>query len=463
MCNSWALMTNNLKDRGKFNLKTGSIAIMTMFLILPFMVLLPGLIWKSQQLFLIIMLLPIVVLSIKNIWIKTFFLYAFCWQLYLLWSNFAMPSAQTGQSLTETTFFIVAAVLYKFVSESKIEKETWFNIIRISVLIQMAIAISQYLGFNPVTAVMGLFVQARELMPGHFVGTLGNKDFLTAFIAISLPLFIGWKTIIFPLIIGWKRIGWIINKPFGLDYVYPWNLTVVIPLFMWWRKIPTRITNFIKFSDRTPWELSLNIPFLAICFILFFGPTPATLAALIGMAIYINRGWKFIALALLAGFAMCYYYIVIQGIHLVEFQRLPKQLSELWNTGTTFVQSTPDGDLGRFGMWLVALGKLVSSWVRFIFGFGPSADWGKVYPLHSEYMTVFFEFGLIGLTLLLGYIFTTARYLIKSKSVLLGSCFAIACLDITGTYNLHIAPIAFLIIIICGLIERERNAKLLNI
>jgi hypothetical protein len=312
--------------------------------------------------------------------------------------------------------FIAGVCVFKFVSESTVRKETWFTVIRIAVIAQAAIAISQYLGFNPVVLVMGLFIKARELMPGHFVGTLGNKDFLTAFIAIPLPLFIGWRT-----------LKWHIEKPFGMDGVYPW-------------------------------DLSFNIPVLAICFILFFGPTTASLAAIIGLAVYFNQGWRSLALGGLIALAMVYYYVVGQGVHLDEFQMLPRQLEEFIRTGavTQFINPSIPTDLGRFGMWLTALGRLLSSWKSFVFGFGPAAPWGMPYPLHNEYMTAFFEFGFLGLAMLLGYILTTARYLIKSKNLLLGSCFCIACLDMAGNYTLHIAPTAFLVIIICGLIERER-------
>ena len=107
-------------------------------------------------------------------------------------------------------------------------------------------------------------------------------------------------------------------------------------------------------------------------------------------------------------------------------------------------------------MWLTALGKLITSWPAMIFGFGPGAHWGKAYNLHNDYMSMWFSFGLVGLTMMIGYIYTTIRQLAKSKNMILLTSFIIICLDMTGNFPIHIATTAFLIIIICGLIERER-------
>ncbi len=390
-------------------------AIPAMFLLLPFTIIVPGLIWDSHRLFFIIMLLPMVAMMIKNVWIKSFFIYAFIWQLFILWTHFGnQPRIHPGSSLTIIASLISAAVIFKFVSESRMANEKWYDIIRIAVLIQIVIAILQFFMINLVLLFMQIFIKAQELMPGHFVGTLGNKDFLTAFIGIAAPLFVGWKS-----------IKWHIVKPFGVDGTYPWDIRI-------------------------------NIPLIAIAFILFFGPTPATLAVIFGMAIYVNRGWKPIGLALVVAVCMVYYYVGIQGIHLNEFEALPGQISEFIRTGAITARMTAPEDLGRFGMWFVALGKLLSSWKAFMFGYGPGAFWGMPYPLHNEYMTTFFEFGLIGLSLLFAYIYHTAKFLILTKNRILGTCFVIACIDIGANFALHIAPTGFLIVIICGLIERER-------
>src|SRR5208283_1462407 len=99
----------------------------------------------------------------------------------------------------------------------------------------------------------------------------------------------------------------------------------------------------------------------------------------------------------------------------------------------------------------------LTSWEKIIFGRGIGAFWGKIYPLHNEYIQVVFELGLIGLTLMLGYIITTLRYLWKSKNIILLASFAAACIDMGANYSMHIATTAFLICIIAGLIERKKN------
>ncbi|MFA6290187.1 MAG: hypothetical protein WC637_00320 [Victivallales bacterium] len=395
-----------------------------LFLILPFVILVPGMIWTSHHLFFILMVLPIIALSIKNLWVRSFLLYAFLYQITLLVFAIKYPLINAGSGLSVISSLIAAALVYKLVSESRIQSEKWFSIIRIAVILQVVISISQYLGFNPITFVMSNLISTKEGMPGDFVGTIGNRNYLMAFAAMSIPLFIGWKS-----------IHWKIEKPLGVDGCYPWNIRI---------------------------NISLIVIFIVLC----LAPSPATLAAVIGLAVYFNRGWKWIVISACIALAYVYGYVIFKGAHLTDFERLPDQLNQIWNTGKVLIpfngalypaEYIPNWyDIGRFSMWLTALSKLITSWSAMVFGFGPGAFWGKAYNLHSEYMAAWFYFGLIGLSVMIGYIYTTIRFLIKKKDMILLSAFVILCLDMGANHTLHIATTAFLAVIICGLIERER-------
>jgi hypothetical protein len=388
--------------------------IPALFLFLPFAIILPGLIWKSHRLFFILFGLIVVAVSLKNIWIRSFLVYSVIWQLFLYLKAFSIPKVNTGDGLAVVIAFLAGAIVFKFVAESKLPNESFYAVIRIAVLLQIAIAIPQYLGFNPVSWVLSLAVDTKEVQPGHLTGTIGNRNFLAAFIAISVPMFIGWR-----------------------------SFTREIPAPSWLKR-------------PSSWKIRINPWLVIIAAVLFLAPSPGSLAAIIGLAVYFRLGWKYAVLAIVVAIGFAAYYIVGMGVHLEEFKALPQQITELIQKGEISVDSGQH-DLGRFGMWMVALGKLFTSWESVIFGFGPGATFGRRYPLHNEYMSMWFEFGLVGLTLMAGYIVTTIKGLVRAANPVLLTSFAIACLDMMGNYPMQIAPTAFLIIIVCGLIERERS------
>jgi len=283
-------------------------------------------------------------------------------------------------------------------------------VIRIAVIVQILIAIPQHFGFNPFVQFMSLFFKVKENPPGHLTGSLGNRNYLAAFIAFSIPFFIGWRT--------FKIKGISIN--------------------------PSLIAIFI---------------FLGFCL------SPGTLAAIIGMGFFLSFNlpfWKRLAcwsLAVKVAVAFAAGYILITGNHLSEFTELPGLISEFISTGK-FTVDPFRSDVGRFAMWMMAISQLIESWRYMILGFGPGAFWGREYSMHGQYISVWFQFGLIGLGLMLGYFYTSARFLWKKKSLVLLTSFLIICLDMIGNFPAEIASTAFLIIVICGLIERERTIPL---
>lgn len=104
----------------------------------------------------------------------------------------------------------------------------------------------------------------------------------------------------------------------------------------------------------------------------------------------------------------------------------------------------------RYEFWLSAV-KQLDTPVKVIFGLGPGAQWGKSFPMHNDWLTIYHKFGLIGIGLTGGFLTT-----IYTGNRRLFSAFIIACVCMCGSYPLHLAPQAFLIIMIIGLMARER-------
>jgi hypothetical protein len=297
-------------------------------------------------------------------------------------------------------------VIYKFVSEGNVPDETWAKFIRAAVIIQILIAIPQYFGHNLFMQFISLFMPATEKLPGHLVGSLGNRNYLAAFIAFSVPFFIGWGTF---------KIGrWSVN----------------------------------------PWLVGI---FTFLCFCL----SPGTLAAILGLAFLISYNlpfWKrMLSLSMAVKVCVIYTaaYVLTTGYHLNEFQALPEQLREFFSTGSIALDPSQK-DIGRFAMWMTALGKLMASPLFFVLGFGPAAHWGRNYPIHGQYISVWYQFGLVGLMLIVGYVITTYRMLAKKGELVLLTALVIICLDCVANFPGQIASTAFLIVIILGLIERKR-------
>jgi hypothetical protein len=377
-----------------------------LFMALPFVYLAPGLIWRSQLLFFILCPVIAVAFAIKNLWVRIFLLYITAWQFTIFIVSFNNPRVNPGPGLEVLLSCMAGGLLYYFVSKGNVPDKTWFSFIRIAVIIQILIAIPQHFKYNFFMIVMSYFVPVAEKLPGHLVGSLGNRNYLAAFIAFSVPMFIGWRTF---------KIGkWSIN--------------------------PALIAIFI---------------FLGFCL------SPGTLAAICGVGFLLSYNlpfWKrLIALSVVSKICVAYAaaYILTTGYHLNEFQALPGQLREFWDTGK-FTLNPFLGDVGRFAMWMTAFSQLITKWYTVVLGFGPASAWGRDYPIHGQYFSVWFQFGIIGLGLMLGYIYTTYRFLSKEKHLILLTSFVIICLDMIANFPGQIAPTAFLMVVIGGLIERKR-------
>lgn len=376
--------------------------VAVLFYLFPFMIIAPGIIWKSQLLFFITMGSIIIAFQIKNVLVKSFLLYAVAWQMCIFVASFH-SGASPGAGLSIILSLMGGGIVYKYVSEGSLPKETWYSVIRIVVLIQVVIGILQYFGLNLVVEVLSYFTKVRADLP-HITGSLGNRNFMAAFVAMSLPVFANWKAV----------------------EIKGVNVAVIALL-----------------------------AFLCLCL------SPGTLAAIIGITVYYCYSRKlkhsplYILLSVVVAVGFAGGYILITGNHVNDFTLFGKQLEELRLTGNIITESAP-GDIGRFGMWMTAAWHLIHYPFAFIFGFGPGAGWGKPYPLHSEYVSMWFQFGIVGFGMMIAYIVKTGKFLWKSGDATLLSALVIICLDMVGNFPMEVASTAFLIIIIAGLIERDR-------
>ena len=378
--------------------------IAVLFFMFPFMVLAPGIIWKGQQLFFITMGLVVIAFQIRNLYVRAFLLFGMVWQVYIFLSAFNM-GINPGPGLSVILCLLAGGIIYKFVSEGMVERQAWYSVIRIVVIIQVIIGVLQLAGHNPVTILLSGITLVRADLPTHIVGTLGNRNFLALFIAATLPMFATWKAATYR----------------GIN-----------------------------------WSVVIMVIFLLLCL------SPGTMAGIIGLAIYYvakrkpKHGAIYLAGSVIAALIFAAVYMLfINTDHLNEIRLLGQQWDELAANGDVLTDTT-QGDIGRMAMWMMAGYKLFHNGWAFFIGFGPGAYWGRPYPLHSEYAAMWFQFGLVGILLMAGFIWSNIKLLIKNKDAVLLASFSAVCLDMVGNFPMEVASTAFLIAIICGLIEKER-------
>lgn len=118
-----------------------------------------------------------------------------------------------------------------------------------------------------------------------------------------------------------------------------------------------------------------------------------------------------------------------------------------------FIDSDPSAIFAndRFVIWSTALDKIFTNFKTIIFGLGPGAGYGQPYALHNEYLTLWFHFGIIALFLISGFIINVER----SNKILISSFGAIVS-NCLGNLPMQLAPSLFLILIVIGLLERNK-------
>lgn len=301
-------------------------------------------------------------LYLPSKWFAGFGLYIALWWsliIYLVWTGRVVPQ-MIGVSVDAILFLVFGMIAFLAIFNGKVKTDTWFNVICISALIQAVIGFLQYYGVNLVAVVFSYFVNISAELPTRTpVGTLGNNNFLAAFLAVSLPFF-------------FRRV------------------------WLW-------VLPFVLFS-------------LFLC-----KTSTAGIAVIVGTVYYIG-GWKLAVASI--GLVSAYFYF-FDFAHIFQ------------------------GD--RWDFWKDALVKLSGSWKTLVYGFGPGITWQIGNELHNEYVMAVWNYGLVGLTFLLGYIVTVYR-----EHKILFTSFLILCIDAVGNHVLHTVPTAVLAIVIIALIERER-------
>lgn len=348
------------------------------FLILPFGFISLGLIHIGHYYAFSILGLIIAASMIRKVFVSMFLMYMAVWQVHLFLvamgnQNLGMGAAAAGYG--QMIFFLIGAVIYIAMAKSTLNENAFFNVICIASVLQCLIGLSQWFKFDPLVWFIGQFVFARADLPGAVVGSLGNPNFLAAFLAISIPFFF--------------RKGW------------RWLLLLVIPVLL--GSMTSSAVDPAIFGVYVFWFLSSD----------FSDPVRTFKRAFYGFI------------------AAC-----------------------LCSAAYSFAVDASPINNARFGYWSQAGGQVVSSFWSIIFGRGPGAGWGQKWPLHSEWMTCFFHFGVLGVSLLIGYILTVGRA-VRHPALL--ASFVIIMLNFIGNSALHYAPTAFLICMIAGLIEREHD------
>ena len=123
-----------------------------------------------------------------------------------------------------------------------------------------------------------------------------------------------------------------------------------------------------------------------------------------------------------------------------------------------FIDSNPVLESPRFTIWGNILRQLLAHPLEMVFGYSPGAQTGYSFPLHNEWLELFYRWGVIG-------VFTAAMYIkgffgFVQYNRILTSALVVAAVNCLGNHPLHLAPSTFLIMIIMGLLEREQNGKL---
>lgn len=113
----------------------------------------------------------------------------------------------------------------------------------------------------------------------------------------------------------------------------------------------------------------------------------------------------------------------------------------------------------RWEWWSDVTVHTMNTWQTSLFGFGAGADWARPYPMHNEWVTLFYQFGFIGLLFPMVYLFqfkVPTHTDIEEYKILYAALIA-GMVNCFGNHPLHLAPSAFLILIIIGLTERITN------
>jgi hypothetical protein len=85
-----------------------------------------------------------------------------------------------------------------------------------------------------------------------------------------------------------------------------------------------------------------------------------------------------------------------------------------------------------------------------VFGYGPGISWKPDNKVHSEYVAAFFNFGLVGLSLVAGY----AKSVLRAPRMLLTALLILA-VNCIGNHPFHVPATVMLALMVMALAQRE--------
>lgn len=292
---------------------------------------------------------------LPSLWFKAFGVYAAIWGAWIYSASFSgqIPEEMITQLSGDLLFILAGGIFFIVFLRGGMPVKAYARIIS---------------GIALILAICGLYqFHIIEMVP---VATLGNQNFLAAFLAVSVPFFV---------IIGW----WL-----------------ALPVILWALIICKTTTAFIA--------LCAGLLYLAWPLIRKSG----TVAVLTATPIICAGYW----------YAFVY---------------------------DPFLSFAPGS---RFDFWLDAWRTISTGWATLLFGVGPGIPWRAGNMLHSEPVYIGFNFGLIGLGLILGAVLAVPRW----NRPLYASC-VIAAVDSLGNHIMHTAPSAILSLIPIALLLREEK------
>ena len=300
--------------------------------------------------------------------LRVFGIYAAGWFLFLRVGDMAgiVTRQQAMGAMNGTIFMIVAFAIYLSVSVTNIKKEHIFNAICIGAILQSVLGFIQAFNFYPVIWFVGKITNIDNPLAGAITGSLGNPNFLGAYLAISLPFFFRKK----------------------------WIWLVILPVYH----------------------------------LLTLHSSGAAVAALAVIVVYFKQ-WKVLIAAAIVG---------------ILFLVMLEDASVIKNP--------------RWDFWWTTIQKICASPRTFIVGYGPGYPTGYNFPIHNEWLELWFNYGAVSIFMAALYI----KNIYRGDKILLAA-FAAFIVNSLANYGWHLAPTGFLILIVLGLLEKEKHGGLSNI
>ena len=178
-----------------------------------------------------------------NWWIRVIGIYLSGWVAFNFFVIFLgkYPPELSTSMIDFLLPVFVGMVFFLSIYRGDLPFEVWANVICIVATIQAVISILQMCGIDPIVPVLNCFVDVYGQMPFTTpTGTMGNQNFLAAFLAISLPFFFRgkWKwplpIVIYALILT-KTTTAIAAAIIGTVYFYfgwKWAIGSILPAFV---------------------------------------------------------------------------------------------------------------------------------------------------------------------------------------------------------------------------------------